>query len=193
MGSAFAALPIQCFRDMAKMLPDTPAKLKEIDQMTDVRVEKFGHVIFAVCKAFIDKRMAYLADKQAAEMMSKEEEFQENDFGPPPPGSWISNTPSRGRSRYSKGGWGGKRGGGKSGGGYRGKKRASSSSANRGAKRARGQSSSQAEGSRSQKSTPKAAATSTATSTRGGVVAKPKLMGMPKPRPGMGAPKYGFM
>ena len=35
---------------MAKMLPDTPAKLKEIDQMTDVRVEKFGHVIFAVCK-----------------------------------------------------------------------------------------------------------------------------------------------
>ena len=37
-------------RDMAKMLPDTPAKLKEIDQMTDVRVEKFGHVIFAVCK-----------------------------------------------------------------------------------------------------------------------------------------------
>ena len=38
------------YRDMAKMLPDTPAKLKEIDQMTDVRVEKFGHVIFAVCK-----------------------------------------------------------------------------------------------------------------------------------------------
>ena len=38
------------YRDMAKMLPDTPAELKEIDQMTDVRVEKFGHVIFAVCK-----------------------------------------------------------------------------------------------------------------------------------------------
>ena len=57
---------------------DTPAKLMDVDQMTSNRVEKYGGVIFTVCKKFGEKRMAYLADKQAAEMMAKEEDFAED-------------------------------------------------------------------------------------------------------------------
>ena len=48
--SVYAALPIGCYREIASTLPDTPAKLKEVDQMTESRVEKYGHIIFKVCQ-----------------------------------------------------------------------------------------------------------------------------------------------
>ena len=59
--------------------------------MTESRVEKYGHVVFKVCKIYIDKRMAYLADRQAAEMMSKEQDFEQMAAAEPSQnGGWIS-------------------------------------------------------------------------------------------------------
>jgi len=58
--SVYAALPIVCYREIASTLPDTPAKLKEVEHMTESRVDKYGAIICRVCKAHIKKRMAHL-------------------------------------------------------------------------------------------------------------------------------------
>jgi len=58
--SVYSALPVSCYRGIASTLPDTPAKLMKVELMTEGRVNKYGAIIFRVCKAHIEKRMAYL-------------------------------------------------------------------------------------------------------------------------------------
>merc|ERR1712111_187976 len=58
--SVYSAMPVSCYRGIASTLPDTPAKLMEVEQMTEGRVNSYGAIIFRVCKAHIEKRMAYL-------------------------------------------------------------------------------------------------------------------------------------
>ena len=74
--SVYAALPVDAYREIAEKLPNTQQKLLDIDQMTETRVQKYGVVIIGVCKQFIEKRMAYLADRATAEALEREDAFE---------------------------------------------------------------------------------------------------------------------
>ena len=58
--SVYLAIPIECFREMAEKLPTSKYELQEIEQMTHLRVEKFGVHLLPVCKDFDTKRLNYL-------------------------------------------------------------------------------------------------------------------------------------
>ena len=58
--SVYLAIPIECFREMAEKLPTSKYELQEIEQMTHLRVEKFGVHLLPVCKDFNTKRLNYL-------------------------------------------------------------------------------------------------------------------------------------
>ena len=58
--SVYLAIPIECFREIAEKLPTSKPELQEIEQMTHLRVEKFGAHLLAVCKDFNTKRLNYL-------------------------------------------------------------------------------------------------------------------------------------
>ena len=125
--SVYLALPIECYREIADKLPQTREELLEIDQMTHFRFDRFGKYLLEVCKDFNGKRMAYLEDKQLAELLAKEEEAQV--FNAPISNNpiyqndsqrrtdWISKTGSRGRGTFNK------KGGSYSRGNFRGRGR----------------------------------------------------------------------
>ena len=94
--SVYSAIPYEAYREIAKKLPDTFDKLLEIDQMTESRVQKYGAALIEVCKEFIEMRMNYLRDKQTAEAMAREDEFE------------ATSDPSPGSSYSSSSGWIGK-------------------------------------------------------------------------------------
>lgn len=98
--SVYAALPVSCYREIAEKLPDTKAKLQEVDQMTSGRAEKYGDILIAVTKRYVEKRMSYLEDKQAAEMLARDDEDDGAEF--------LGSAVSGGSSRSS--GWIGKAG-----------------------------------------------------------------------------------
>ena len=77
--SCFAALPAECFQEIAKKLPSSEGEMMDIDQMTEIRFRKYGETLLAVCDQFLEKRMVYLQDKQMAEMLNKEEAGQFSD------------------------------------------------------------------------------------------------------------------
>ena len=58
--SVYLAIPIECYREMAEKLPTSKAELQEIEQMTHLRVEKYGAHLLQVCKDFNTKRLNYL-------------------------------------------------------------------------------------------------------------------------------------
>ena len=58
--SVYLAIPIECFREIAEKLPTSKSELQEIEQMTHLRVEKFGAHLLTVCKDFNTKRLNYL-------------------------------------------------------------------------------------------------------------------------------------
>ena len=58
--SVYLAIPIECFREIAEKLPTSKPELQEIEQMTHLRVEKFGAHLLTVCKDFNTKRLNYL-------------------------------------------------------------------------------------------------------------------------------------
>merc|ERR1712226_190405 len=72
--SVYLAIPIECFREIAEKLPTSKSELQDIEQMTHLRVEKFGAHLLEVCKDYNTKRLNYLEDKQSAQMLAKQEE-----------------------------------------------------------------------------------------------------------------------
>ena len=84
-------MPITVYREIAQTLPDTNDKLLEIDQMTQIRVQKYGSVLLQVCQRFGMKRMAYLKDKMIAENLAREDAIEASGSMNAPSG-WISKT-----------------------------------------------------------------------------------------------------
>ena len=89
--SVYSAMPITVYREIAQTLPDTNDKLLEIDQMTQIRVQKYGSVLLQVCQRFGMKRMAYLKDKMIAESLAREDTIEASGSMNAPSG-WISKT-----------------------------------------------------------------------------------------------------
>ena len=89
--SVYSAIPITAYREIAQSLPDTHMKLLEIDEMTENRAQKYGTAILEVCRRFIEKRMAYLKDKQTAENLAREDAFEA--MPSPTSSGWISKEP----------------------------------------------------------------------------------------------------
>ena len=58
--SVYLAIPIECFREIAEKLPTSKSELQDIEQMTHLRVEKFGAHLLEVCKDYNTKRLNYL-------------------------------------------------------------------------------------------------------------------------------------
>ncbi len=58
--SCFSALPVECYTEIASTLPQSSDDLLNIDQMTEVRLQKYGDVLLNVCRQWRTKRMQYL-------------------------------------------------------------------------------------------------------------------------------------
>ena len=88
--SVYSAMPVTVYREIAQNLPDNNTQLLEIDQMTQIRVNKYGGVLLEVCKRFKEKKMAYLKDKLVAEHLARDDDYESI---PSPSGSaqsgWI--------------------------------------------------------------------------------------------------------
>ena len=76
--SVYSAMPITVYRDIAQCLPENSTKLLEIDQMTQIRVQKYGKILVEVCQRFLEKKMAYLKDKLIAENLAREDALEAN-------------------------------------------------------------------------------------------------------------------
>ena len=88
--SVYSAMPVTVYREISQNLPENNSQLLEIDQMTQIRVQKYGAIILEICSQFKQKKMAYLKDKLIAENMAREDEYENI---PSPSGSapsgWI--------------------------------------------------------------------------------------------------------
>lgn len=74
--SVYSAMPVTVYREIAQNLPENNTQLLEIDQMTQIRVQKYGAVLLEVCTRFREKKMAYLKDKLVAENLAKEDDYE---------------------------------------------------------------------------------------------------------------------
>jgi hypothetical protein len=94
--SCYTALPVECFQEIARKLPCSKSEMMEVDQMTEARFANYGVHLLSVCDDYFGRRMAYLADKQVAELLQKEEDraFDNDDVF-----AGAAAT-SSGRSRY---------------------------------------------------------------------------------------------
>merc|ERR1712110_1004354 len=88
-------------------MADNNTQLLEIDQMTQIRVNKYGGVLLEVCKRFKEKKMAYLKDKLVAEHLARDDDYESI---PSPSGSapsgWIgkkSKSKGEGAKYFGKG------------------------------------------------------------------------------------------
>ena len=50
-------MPVTVYREIAQNLPENNTQLLEIDQMTQIRVQKYGAVLLEVCTRFREKKM----------------------------------------------------------------------------------------------------------------------------------------
>ena len=71
--SVYSAMPVTVYREIAQCLPENTIKLLEVDQMTQIRVAKYGKILLEVCQRFSEKKMAYLKDKLVAENIARED------------------------------------------------------------------------------------------------------------------------
>jgi bloom syndrome protein len=74
----YSVIPYQSYRNIAAKLPQTKEELLEVEQMTSIRVNKYGSVLLAVCKDFKQKRTKYTRDKNRPEELLRDD--QENPF-----------------------------------------------------------------------------------------------------------------
>ena len=102
--SCFSALPSECYQLIASALPQTREELLDIDQMTEIRFDKYGSVLLAVCSEFRERRMSYLADRQLCVQLSEKENF---DVAPNTPASAAGSSRGRGGGNRFRGGRGG--------------------------------------------------------------------------------------
>jgi len=76
--SVYTAMPVTVYREIAQCLPENSTKLLEVDQMTQIRVQKYGTILLKVCQRFNEKKMAYLKDKLIAENLAREDALEAN-------------------------------------------------------------------------------------------------------------------
>ena len=74
--SVYSAMPVTVYREISQNLPENNAQLLEIDQMTQIRVQKYGSILLEVCARFKERKMGYLKDKLMAENMAREDEYE---------------------------------------------------------------------------------------------------------------------
>ena len=74
--SVYSAMPVTVYREIAQHLPVNSQQLLEVDQMTQIRVQKYGKILLEVCQRFYDKKMAYLKDKLIAENLAREDALE---------------------------------------------------------------------------------------------------------------------
>ena len=126
--SCFSALPSECYELIASALPQTREELLDIDQMTEIRFDKYGHVLLKVCNEYKERRMSYLADRQLCVQLSDKENF---DVAPNGPAAVATRAPGGGsRFRGGRGGGYNRFGGNSSRGRGRGRKRKATQSTN---------------------------------------------------------------
>ena len=107
--SCFSALPSECYQLIASALPQTREELLDIDQMTEIRLDKYGQVLLSVCNEFKERRMSYLADRQLCVQLTEKENFDVAPNTPaaaargqgPGSGSRFRGGRGRGRGGYS--------------------------------------------------------------------------------------------
>uniref|UniRef100_A0A0K2SVZ2 RecQ-like DNA helicase BLM n=1 Tax=Lepeophtheirus salmonis TaxID=72036 RepID=A0A0K2SVZ2_LEPSM len=170
LNNCYAALPVDCYREIASKLPVNKEDMLDVVHMTEVRYASYGESLIPICVEFLDKRMNYLEDLQTAEMLRKEEE--DNSGSPYFPSSnvdskgWMSK--SKGKGKYFRG-----RGGSRKS--YRGKRKSGNTS-------------------RTGSSLKRTGGSPTKKRGRGGSGSTSglRLMALPKPRPGLGGGTFSL-
>eukprot|EP00096_Caligus_rogercresseyi_P008925 TRINITY_DN2925_c0_g1_i1.p1 TRINITY_DN2925_c0_g1~~TRINITY_DN2925_c0_g1_i1.p1 ORF type:complete len:454 (-),score=102.15 TRINITY_DN2925_c0_g1_i1:268-1629(-) len=164
LNNCYAALPVDCYREMAVKLPCSKNEMMDVVHMTELRYKSYGEELIPICQSFSDKRLSYLEDKECAALLNSEEGSGDSPYF----NSSIDS--NRGWMSKSKGGRGKYRGRGGGRRSFRGRKKSGSTSNRTGAALKRN-------------------ASPAVTSSRSSGL---KLMAPPKPRPGFSRGSFSY-